>query len=317
MALMTLDFEKPIVELEQKLADIETSSIPPEQKEAKIAELKAELEALKKNIYSSLTPWQRVLLARHQSRPHSFDYISALIKDFTEFHGDRNFADDKSVICGMGLFEEKPVTVIGQQKGKDTKENIFRNFGMMHPEGYRKALRVMELASRFNRPIIIFIDTPGAFPGIGAEERGQAEAIARNIRDMYFLKVPVIAVVIGEGASGGALGIGLGDRVIMLENAWYCVISPEGCASILYRDRAHAPRAAEALKLTAPDLIDLGVIDEIIPEPLGGAHKDPKLTFANVNDVISRNLKELGKLSVDELINLRFQKYRNMGKYSE
>lgn len=317
MALMNLDFEKPIVEIEQEISNLESSSLPSDEKEAELNKLKEKLEQTKIEIYSNLSPWQRVLLARHQARPHSLDYINAIITNFTEFHGDRNFSDDKSVVCGMGFFEEQPVTVIGQQKGKDTKENIMRNFGMMHPEGYRKALRVMDIGSRFKRPIIIFIDTPGAFPGIGAEERGQAEAIARNIRDMFFLKVPIIVIVIGEGASGGALGVGLGDVVLMLENAWYCVISPEGCASILWRDKANAPRAAEALKLTAPDLIKLGVIDEIIPEPLGGAHRDPKIAYDNVKKSISNNLNLLKKMDIEQLIQKRYDKYRNMGFFIE
>lgn len=317
MTIAILEFEKPIVEAEQKIANLESSIMNPDEKETKLQELKIELETLKKDIYYNLTPWQRVQLARHQQRPHAMDYISGIIRDFTEFHGDRNFSDDNSVICGMGFFEDKPVAVIGQQKGKDTKENIFRNFGMMHPEGYRKAMRIMQMADRFKKPILIFIDTPGAYPGIGAEERGQAEAIARNIRDMFELKVPIIAVVIGEGASGGALGVGIGDVVLMLENSWYCVISPEGCASILWRDRAHAPKAAEALKLTAPDLLKLKIIDEIIPEPLGGAHRDPKTTFDNVKAGIAKYLHSYMKKSAQKLLDERFAKYRAMGVFAE
>ena len=317
MAVSTFDFEKPIAEIEQKISDVQNSSVPEEEKQTTIKNLKEELKKVTEEIYSNLTPWQKVQLARHKDRPHSLDYIDYMIKDFIEFHGDRNYMDDTAVVCGMGFFEQKPVVVIGQQKGKDTKENLFRNFGMMHPEGYRKALRVMEIGSRFKRPILIFVDTPGAYPGIGAEERGQAEAIARNIREMYYLKVPIIVIVIGEGASGGALGVGIGDVVLMLENGWYCVISPEGCASILWRDRSHAPRSAEALKLTAKDLLELKVIDEIIPEPIGGAHREPKITFENVKKSISRYLSILSKKSLEQLIQERFNKYRKMGVFEE
>ncbi len=316
MTIATFDFEKPIVELENKIEELKESPLTsPEKTQAEIEKLTNKLTKLKKEIYSKLTPWQRVQVARHIQRPHSSDYIKALIDDFVELHGDRFFGDDPAVITGIGHFNGQPVVVIGQQKGKDTKENLTRNFGMSHPEGYRKALRIMKMADKFNLPIIILIDTPGAYPGIGAEERGQAEAIAKNIKEMSTLKVPILIVIIGEGASGGALGIGLGDLILMLENAWYCVISPEGCASILYRDRALAPKAAEALKLSAPDLMELKVIDEIVKEPLGGAHKDPQKTFEYVKEAIGRNLKKLLDTGTGTLLKNRFAKYRKMGEF--
>lgn len=315
MALMTFDFEKPIVELEEKLEQLQAKPDKSDKVLNEIAELQEKLESLKLEIYKNLTPWQRVQLARHIARPHSLDYINAIFRNWTEVHGDRGYADDPAVVCGFAFLEETPVALVGQQKGKDTRENLRRNFGMMHPEGYRKALRIMKLADKFSLPIIVLIDTPGAFPGIGAEERGQAEAIARNIKEMYTLRVPIIVVIIGEGASGGALGVGLGDVVLMLENAWYCVISPEGCASILWRDRAMAPQSAEALKLTAPDLLALKVIDEIIPEPLGGAHRDPETAYKNVREAILRHLKRLLSKTPEQLLQERFEKYRRMGVY--
>ncbi len=316
MALARYDFEKPILELERQLEDLQARTTERGVKE-RIVSLEAELLETRKRIYSGLNPWQRVQLARHQARPHSLDYIQALITDWTEVHGDRGFADDHAVVTGFGKFEGTPVAVIGQQKGRDTRENLARNFGMMHPEGYRKAMRIMRTAEKFHLPIIILIDTPGAYPGIGAEERGQAEAIARNIRDMFTLTVPVIVIIIGEGASGGALGIGVGDVVLMLENAWYCVISPEGCASILWRDRAMASRSAEALKLTAPDLLQLKVIDEIIPEPLGGAHLEPAATFQNVRKAVAPHLTALSALPIRDLLQRRHDKYRAMGVFEE
>lgn len=243
------------------------------------------------------------------------DYVNALMTDWLELHGDRAFADDQAVMCGFATFRGRPLVVIAQQKGRDMKENIQRRWGMSNPEGYRKALRVMRLAEKFHLPVVILIDTPGAFPGIGAEERGQAEAIARNIRDMFMIEAPILCIVIGEGASGGALGVGVGDGIIMLENSWYCVISPEGCAAILWKDRGMAARAAEQLKLTAPDLMKLSVIDEIIPEPLGGAHRNPQEAFDNVGVVLERWLAELTQLGIPELLERRYQKFRAMGRF--
>jgi len=316
MAIATFDFEKPIVELENKIEELEKSPlVPTVEVQKEINELKEKLAKIRGEIYSNLTPWQRVQIARHINRPHSYDYITAFIEGFVELHGDRFFGDDPAVIGGIGSFSGQPVAVIGQQKGKDTKENLARNFGMSHPEGYRKALRVMKMADKFNIPILILIDTPGAYPGIGAEERGQAEAIAKNIREMSTLQVPILIVIIGEGASGGALGIGLGDIILMLENAWYCVISPEGCASILYRDKNLAPKAAETLKLSAPDLLGLKVIDEIVKEPLGGAHRDHQKTFEYVKEAIERNLKKLLSMDTETLLKTRFDKYRKMGAF--
>jgi acetyl-CoA carboxylase carboxyl transferase subunit alpha len=316
MALAPFDFEKPIIELERQIEELTPNKKDPAVSE-KIKKLEEKLQHLKVETYSNLTPWQRVQMARHMARPHSLDYIKALFTNWTEVHGDRGFADDQALVTGFGNFRDRPVTIIGQQKGKDTKENLARNFGMMHPEGYRKAMRVMRIGEKFNLPIIILIDTPGAYPGIGAEERGQAEAIASNIRDMFTLTVPIIVVIIGEGASGGALGIGVGDVILMMENAWYCVISPEGCASILWRDRAMASRSAEALKLTAPDLLKLGVIDEIIPEPLGGAHRDPTTTYDNVRAAIAKQSDRLMKIPIDKLLEMRAGKYRRMGVVAE
>lgn len=280
----------------------------------KIADLEAEIETKRSEIYSRLTPWQRVQIARHPARPHSLDYVWRLFSDWTELRGDRTFADDQAVVTGLARFGDQPVAVIGQQKGADTRDNITRNFGMMHPEGYRKAMRVMKLAEKFSMPVICFIDTPGAYPGIGAEERGQGEAIGRNIMEMSMLRTPVVCVVIGEGASGGALGMGIGDKLLMMQYAWYCVISPEGCASILWRDAAKAPEAAEALKLTAEDLLRLGVVDEIVPEPLGGAHHDPAAATDMLRDCLTRHLDELRSLGERELLDRRFQKYRRMGE---
>ncbi|MEQ8822003.1 MAG: acetyl-CoA carboxylase carboxyltransferase subunit alpha [Sumerlaeia bacterium] len=318
MTTQAFDFEQPIVDQEEKLKELRARSEDgDEQARADLEAGEAELTRIKEEVYAGLTPWQRVLFARHKDRPRAPDFIAGLCTEFIELHGDRNFGDDQAVITGTARFRGQAVAVIGQAKGKDTRENVTRNFGMMHPEGYRKALRVMRLAHKFKMPILIFVDTPGAYPGLGAEERGQAEAIAYNIQEMMGLEVPIVMTVIGEGASGGALGVGLADRVLMLENAWYCVISPEGCAAILFRDASHAPRAAEVLKLTASDLLDLGVIDEIIPEPLGGAHRHPQQAFANVGDAIEKNLKDLGALKLEKLIDERFEKFRRMGTYRE
>lgn len=313
-----LDFERPIVELERKIRDMRdfaTEERVDFTEEIEILEKK--LKRLQNEIYSNLTPWQRVQLARHPLRPHSLDYITLLSRDFLELHGDRNFKDDKAVVGGFARIDEKPVMIIGQQKGRDTKQKLLRNFGMMHPEGYRKALRLMKLSAKFGKPIIILVDTPGAYPGIGAEERGQAEAIARNLREMSSFPVPIIINIIGEGASGGALGIGVGDKILMLENAWYSVISPEGCAAILWRDSAKAPLAAEALKLTAMDLLKLKVIDKIIPEPLGGAHRNYSEMAKILKDEILLALSELEVLTPDELIEERLEKFRKMGEYLE
>lgn len=317
MATLAFDFERPIQAVEEELENARRKALEQPAYQKKVVELEQRLEQTRREVYAQLTPWQRVQFARHMERPRSLDFIQALCTDWTEVHGDRGFADDQAVACGFGRFHGRPVTLIGQQKGKDVRENLRRNFGMMHPEGYRKAMRVMRLGEKFGMPILIIVDTPGAYPGIGAEERGQAEAIARNIRDMFTLRVPVIIVVVGEGASGGALGIGVGDRVMMLENAWYCVISPEGCAAILWRDRAMAPRAAEALKLTATDLTQLKVIDEVIAEPLGGAHRFPQETFANVDAAVQRHLTDLLALSTDDLLAKRFEKFRAMGVFNE
>lgn len=317
MATLAFDFERPIQAVEEELENARRKALEQPAYQKKVGELEQRLEQTRREVYAQLTPWQRVQFARHMERPRSLDFIQALCTDWTEVHGDRGFADDQAVVCGFGRFHGRPVTLIGQQKGKDVRENLRRNFGMMHPEGYRKAMRVMRLGEKFGMPILIIVDTPGAYPGIGAEERGQAEAIAHNIRDMFTLRVPVIIVVVGEGASGGALGIGVGDRVMMLENAWYCVISPEGCAAILWRDRAMAPRAAEALKLTATDLTQLKVIDEVIAEPLGGAHRFPQETFANVDAAVQRHLTDLLALSTDDLLAKRFEKFRAMGVFNE
>lgn len=315
-AIKPLEFEAPIVELEQKLEEAKIKAEEgDEEAKASLKDLEKELVATRKKVYANLTPWERVLFARHPDRPHSLDYINAMTTEFIELHGDRNFGDDKAVITGTARFQGEAVVVIGQQKGKDAKDNAYRNFGMMHPEGYRKALRVMRMADKFKMPILIFVDTPGAFPGLGAEERGQAEAIAYNIQEMYGLQVPIIMTVIGEGASGGALGIGLSDKILMLENAWYCVISPEGCASILWKSADHKEKAAEVLKLTADDLMELKIIDEIVAEPIGGAHRFPQETYDNLEKSIAKHLKELSKLSADQLRDKRFDKYRQMGVY--
>lgn len=323
MSVKTLDFEKPIVELEEEIAgkrEALEQEDAPEKREAadrEIEELEKKRDKLRKKIYKNLTPWEKIQIARHMHRPRTLDYVHLLFTDWIEVKGDRNFHDDHSVVCGLARLDGEPVAVIGQQKGKDTRENVARNFGMMHPEGYRKALRLMRLAERFQLPIVVFIDTPGAYPGIGAEERGQAEAIARNIMEMFTVKVPIIGTIIGEGASGGALGIGVVDVMLMQENSWYCVISPEGCASILWRDAGMAPRAAQALKLSAPDLMELGVIDEIVPEPLGGAHKDVEETAALLKKPLLKHLKKLKARETEKLLEDRFQKFRNMGVFQE
>ena len=315
---IVLDFEKPIIELENKIEELKSFTSKEDiDLSGEITTLTKRLEKLKKEVFSNLTSWQRVQLSRHPERPYMLDYVSMIGEDFTEIHGDRHFGDDKALLTGLCRIGDEKVMIVGHQKGRDTKENLERNFGCAHPEGYRKAMRIMYLAEKFRLPIISFVDTPGAYPGIGAEERGQAEAIAYNLREMAGLKVPIIVIVIGEGGSGGALGIGVGDRVYVLENAYYSVISPEGCAAILWKERSKAPNAAEALKLTGEELVDLGVIDGTIPEPLGGAHRDPKETAAQIKKTIIENLEELLKLSTDELLEARYNKFRNMGVYKE
>ena len=313
-----LDFEKPILELERKIEELRKfSSTQKLDINAEIKKLEEKLEWVKKGVFLNLTPWQRVQIARHPKRPYTLDYISLIMSDFVELHGDRRFSDDKAIICGFARIDQSKVLVVGHQKGRDTKENLMRNFGSAHPEGYRKALRLMELAARFNCPIVSFIDTPGAYPGIGAEERGQAEAIAYNLQEMFRFKVPIVVIVIGEGGSGGALGIGIGDRICVLENAYYSVISPEGCAAILWKDRKKAPEAAAVLKLTGDELLKLGIIDEVIKEPLGGAHRDPEQTAKTLKAVIKKYLAELKEIPAAKLCEQRYAKFRAMGVFSE
>jgi acetyl-CoA carboxylase carboxyl transferase subunit alpha len=313
-----LDFEKPIIELEKKIAELKHfHSDKKIDLSSEVKSLEEKLEQKRKETYSSLSAWQKVQLARHPLRPYTLDYISLLFTDFVELHGDRLFSDDKAIICGLAKFDGQKVAVMGHQKGRDTKENLKRNFGCAHPEGYRKALRVMQLAQDFRLPVVVFIDTPGAYPGIGAEERGQSQAIALNLREMTCIAVPIVAIVIGEGGSGGALGVGVADRVCVLENAYYSVISPEGCAAILWKNGAKAPEAAEVLKLTAEGLLKMGIIDEVILEPLGGAHRDPQKTALNIKDALQRNLKELKNYSPQDLLKERYNKFRKMGVVEE
>jgi len=282
-----------------------------------IKAMEQKIEETKRSIYSNLSAWQRVQLARHPNRPFLLDYVKMIFQDFLELHGDRRFADDRAIVGGFARLETERVMLIGHQKGRDTKENLMRNFGCAHPEGYRKALRLMQMAAKFGAPIVTIIDTPGAYPGVGAEERHIAEAIAVNLREMALLPVPIVTVVIGEGGSGGALGIGVANRVLILENAYYSVISPEGCAAILWKDRANAPRAAEALKLTAKDLKELGLVDDVVPEPLGGAHRDPKLTAESLKLAVLHHLAELKTLTPASLTTARYQKFRQMGPFAE
>ncbi|HOP07867.1 MAG TPA: acetyl-CoA carboxylase carboxyltransferase subunit alpha [candidate division Zixibacteria bacterium] len=313
-----LEFERPLVELEKKISDMKDFSLGANiELEGEIVSLQEKLEHLRKDIYSGLTRWQMVQLSRHPRRPYTLDYIKLMCTDFIELHGDRGFADDKAMIGGFAELDGEPIMVVGQQKGRDTKQKLERNFGMAHPEGYRKALRLFYMAEKFDIPILVLVDTPGAYPGIGAEERGQAEAIARNIREMSRLKVPIVVVIIGEGASGGALGVGVGDRVMMLQYSWYSVISPEGCAAILWRDAAMASEAAEALKVTAPDLIDLKIVDSVIPEPPGGAHTDHEAAAELVKAAIKKAFAELKEKPVDQLLAERLDKYRRMGEFTE
>lgn len=315
---ITLDFEKPIIELEKKIAEMrEYAASTGVDLGDDIKRLEKKAQQLREEIYSQLNRWQHVQLARHPQRPYTLDYIERICSYFEEFHGDRYFSDDKAIVAGIGVIEDISCVIIGHQKGRDTKMNLYRNFGMPNPEGYRKARRLMHLAAKFNKPVISFIDTPGAFPGIGAEERGQAEAIARNLYEMSRLPVPIVILIIGEGASGGALGIGVGDRVYMMENAWYSVISPEGCAAILWRDASNAPLAAEAMKVTAKDLLSLKVIDKIIKEPEGGAHRNIDTTAQIVKTEIVSALNELAKIPINELINQRVEKFSKMGFWIE
>ncbi len=306
-----LDFERPIIELETKIAELE--KLPGVDDE--IARLRAQADRLRKKIYSNLTRWQRVQLARHPRRPYATDLMKLVFGDFIELHGDRRFSDDPAIVAGLAKLDAHRLILIAQQKGRDTKEKIRRNFGSPHPEGYRKALRLIRFAGKFNLPVITFVDTPGAYPGKGAEERGQAMAIAENLIEFAAVRVPVIVMVIGEGGSGGALAIALGDRVLMLENAVYSVITPEGCASILWRDSSRNKEAAEVLKMTAQDLKNFNIIDEIVPEPVGGAHFDFEITARNIKKALTRNLEELIKLAPDDLVKQRIDKYRQMGVY--
>ncbi len=315
-----LDFEKPIAELQRKLEELtkhrEVHGLGVNFDED-ILRIEKKIAETRKQIFSNLTAWQRVQLARHPKRPFTLDYLSMTFSDFQELHGDRLYAEDRAVVGGFARLDQHKVVVVGTQKGRDTKENIRRNFGSAHPEGYRKALRLMRLADKFGLPVITLIDTAGAYPGIGAEERHIAEAIAVNLREMILLQVPIIAVVIGEGGSGGALGIGVADRVLILENAYYSVISPEGCAAILWKDRSAAGRAAEALKITAKDLIELGLADEIVPEPLGGAHNDPKTTAASLKQHLLANLQQLRQIPISDRLKSRYAKFRALGHFQE
>lgn len=316
MAKVVLDFEKPIYELEQKIEEIKNISENVDVS-GEVKTLEKKVNQLRENIFSNLTRWQRVQLARHPERPYTLDYIQHMTTDFVELHGDRYYGDDKAIVGGFAKLDGLPVMVIGQQKGRDTKSNLYRNFGMPNPEGYRKALRLMKLAAKFNKPIVTLLDTPGAYPGIEAEERGQAEAIARNLFEMSHLPVPIIVAIIGEGASGGALGIGVGDRMLMLENTWYSVIAPESCSSILWKSWDFKEQAAEALRLTANDLLEQKIIDRIIPEPLGGAHRNPQQAAMILKDTLVEELKSLMKIKPEKLIERRIEKFCKMGAWNE
>ena len=311
-----LEFEKPLQELENRIIQLRASDDPGTVRD-EIAKLEERLGRLQQRIYGNLTAWQRAQVARHPKRPHALDFFQLLLEDFVELRGDRVFGDDRAIVGGLARFEGEPVVVVGHQKGRDTRENIARNFGMPHPEGYRKALRLMQLAAKFRTPIITFIDTPGAYPGLGAEERGQAEAIARNLKEMAGLATPIVCVVTGEGGSGGALAIGVGNRVLMLEHAIYSVISPEGCAAILWGDAAKAPEAAQLMRVTAPDLLRLGVIDAIVREPAGGAHRNWAETAAHLRVALSDHLWELRSKSGEELVEERYDRFRRIGVFEE
>ncbi|MBI3089916.1 MAG: acetyl-CoA carboxylase carboxyltransferase subunit alpha [Candidatus Tectomicrobia bacterium] len=314
-----LDFERPLAELEEKIATLRAFQASNEEVEvrAEVRKLMKRLRRLQRDTFAKLSGWQRTQVARHPNRPYVLDIIGGLCADFIELHGDRAFRDDPSIVGGIGHLDGIPVLIVGQQKGRDTKEKLYRNFGMAHPEGYRKALRLMRLAEKFRKPILTLLDTPGAYPGIGAEERGQSTAIAESLMGMASLGVPIVCCVIGEGGSGGALALGVGNRVLMLSNAIYSVISPEGCAAILWNDGSQAPKAAEALKLTASDLLELGVIDEIIKEPPGGAHRDPQRTISVLRRAVRRHLHELLALPPEKLIEQRYERFRRIGQFSE
>ena len=318
MAAYTLPFEKPLLDLQNKIDELRQFSrekgIDSPQD---VARLETELADARRNLYANLTPWQKVMVARHPRRPYTRDYLAAFVRDFSELHGDRLLSDDQAIVGGLGWIGEHQIMAIGTQKWRDTKSNLACNFGCPYPEGYRKALRLMRLAAKFNVPIVTFIDTPGAFPGIEGEERHVAEAIAVNLREMFRFPVPIVAVVIGEGGSGGALGIGVANRILILEHSYYSVISPEGCAAILWKNRSHADTAAAALKLTAPDLIELGIADEIVPEPLGGAHADPAGAAELVREALLKNLAQLKKLTPQQLLDQRYGKFRAMGIFKE
>jgi len=313
-----LDFEKPILELERKIEELKKFTTSEKiNLQSEIKKLEDKLEEVKREVFNNLTPWQRVQISRHPQRPYTLDYVRTIMSDFIELHGDRSFSDDRAIVCGLAKLNNFKIMIIGHQKGRDIKENLKRNFGSAHPEGYRKAIRVMKLAEKFDVPIFCFIDTPGAYPGIGAEERGQAEAIAYNLHEMAQIAVPIIIIVIGEGGSGGALGIGVGDRICVMENAYYSVISPEGCAAILWRDRTQAPEAAKVLKITADELLELGIIDEVIKEPLGGAHRNPEQAMKDVKASMIKNLKEVSALDKDEIVKARYEKFRKIGIFNE
>jgi len=312
MAKTILEFEKPIIELEQKMEEMRRYADNPDIA-LEIGKIEKKVNQLQLTVYAGLTRWQKVQLARHPDRPYTLDYIAMITKDFIELHGDRHFRDDKAIVGGLAHIDDKKVMLIGHQKGRDTKSNVYRNFGMPNPEGYRKALRLMKLAEKFKIPVVTLLDTPGAFPGLEAEERGQAEAIARNLLEMARLRVPIVVAIIGEGASGGALGLGVGDRILMMENSWYSVISPESCSSILWRSWEYKEQAAEALQLTAPDLKKQGIIDEIMPEPLGGAHRNPEQSARVLKEAILQELKQLAKVRPDKLLERRIDKFSAMG----
>ena len=318
MANAHLDFEKPVIELEEKIRELaERASRDGADTAEEMRRLEKKLEQVRRSVYGNLTPWQRTLLARHPLRPYTLDYVSRLVEGFYELHGDRRFGDDPAVVAGIGRFRGRPVAVVGHQKGRNTREKIERNFGMPNPEGYRKALRVMRLAAKFGMPVITFIDTPGAYPGMGAEERGQAEAIARNLYEMSRLPTPIVVVISGEGGSGGALAIGVGDRILMFEHAVYSVISPESCSSILWRETSKAEEAARALKITAEDLAGLGVVDAVLPEPPGGAHRDPDAAAQTLARALEAALAELKAAPAEELPERRFARFRSLGFFHE
>jgi len=313
-----LEFEKPIAELEKKIEELTLfTSNGDINLEEEILKLHKKSDQLRAEIYSRITPWQKAQISRHPNRPYTLDYIEAMMTDFVEMHGDRAFADDPAIVSGMAKLDGMPLTIIGHQKGRTTKEKIFRNFGMPNPEGYRKALRVMRFAERFRKPLLTFIDTPGAYPGIGAEERGQGESIARNLSVMSQLRTPILTVVIGEGGSGGALALGVADRILMLEHSTYSVISPEGCAAILWNDGAKASEAAELLKITAQDLFQMKVVDEVVEEPIGGAHRDPRRAAELLKEAVARNLAEIRNVPFDDLLKQRYEKVRRIGTFDE